>query len=64
MQNTELSLTQLKRFKQLVESQWPVELGSLGLKDINEKAAIKSKLLPLTEDIIKLKTYLEKNCRQ
>ncbi|RZC38111.1 uncharacterized protein BDFB_012102, partial [Asbolus verrucosus] len=45
---------------QVVESQWTTELGSLALKDLNEKASIKPKLLPVTEDIMKLKNYVEK----
>lgn len=49
--NIERSLTDVERFKKIVESQWTTELGSLALKDLNEKAAVKPKLLPITEDI-------------
>lgn len=59
-QNIDRKLTDLKRFKKVIECQWTTELGSLALKDLNEKASTKPKLLPVTEDIIKLKKYLEK----
>lgn len=57
--DVEKTLTDLKRIKKLIESQWTTELGSLALKDLNEKSAIKPKLLPVTEDIMKLTTFLE-----
>jgi hypothetical protein len=49
----------IKRFKKLVEAQWTTELGSLALKDLHEKASIKLKLLPITQDIMKLKSSTE-----
>lgn len=57
--DTEKKLTELKRFKKIITSQWSTEIGSLALKDLNEKAASKPKLLPFTEDIIKLKKFVE-----
>lgn len=57
--DTEKKLIELKRFKKIVSSQWSTEIGSLALKDLNEKAASKPKLLPFTEDIIKLKKFVE-----
>lgn len=57
--DTEKKLTELKRFKKIISSQWSTEIGSLALKDLNEKAASKPKLLPFTEDIIKLKKFVE-----
>lgn len=56
----EVYLTKIKRFRKIVENQWTTEIGSLALKDLNEKSVIKPKLLPFTEDIIKLKTVVEK----
>lgn len=47
-------LKNLERFKNLINSQWATEIGSLALKDLNEKGSVKPKALPLTEDIIKL----------
>ncbi|KAI4468005.1 hypothetical protein MML48_2g00000898 [Holotrichia oblita] len=47
-----------------VESQWTTELGSLALKDLNEKAAVKPKLLPVTEDIVKLKNFAEQSAEE
>ncbi|KAJ8933287.1 hypothetical protein NQ314_014115 [Rhamnusium bicolor] len=52
-------LTHLERFKNLVDTQWATEIGSLALKDLNEKSATKPKLLPVTEDIIKLVKLVE-----
>ncbi|KAI4463225.1 hypothetical protein MML48_4g00006583 [Holotrichia oblita] len=48
----------------VVESQWTTELGSLALKDLNEKAAVKPKLLPVTEDIVKLKNFAEQSAEE
>ncbi|KAK4884810.1 hypothetical protein RN001_001081 [Aquatica leii] len=47
-----------------VETQWTTELGSLAMKDINNRTANKPKLLPLTEDIIKLKQLLDKSAEE
>jgi hypothetical protein len=58
--DVEICLRDLKRFKELIESQWTIELGSLAMKDLNNRAANKPKLLPLTEDIMKLKQLLDK----
>ncbi|KAI4463217.1 hypothetical protein MML48_4g00016860 [Holotrichia oblita] len=62
--NIEKSLTELERFKKIVESQWTTELGSLALKYLNEKAAVKPKLLPVTEDIVKLKNFAEQSAEE
>lgn len=58
--DTEKFLLALERFQNLVKSQWTTEVGSLALKNATAKAAKKAKLLPLTEDIIKLKNYTDK----
>ncbi|CAG9825783.1 unnamed protein product [Phaedon cochleariae] len=52
-QDIEKTLTELERFKNLVDTQWATEIGSLALKDLNEKSSVKPKLLPITEDIVK-----------
>nr|CAI5860682.1 unnamed protein product [Callosobruchus analis] len=59
----EKTLLQLKRFRKLVESQWTTEIGSLALKKLNEKASIKPQLLPLTEDIMKLRNFVEQRSK-
>lgn len=58
VENKEETLSNLKRFYKVVDSQWSVEVGSLALKDLNEKVVSKPKLLPLTEDIMKLKNFV------
>lgn len=57
--NFKKTLLDIKRFKKLVEVQWTTEVGSLALKDLHEKASIKPKLLPITQDIMKLKSNTE-----
>lgn len=59
VEDKDASLTDLKRFKHLIETQWATELGSLALKDLNNRASQKIQLLPLTEDVIKLKRFLD-----
>lgn len=59
VQNIENTIKDLERFKKIVESQWTTELGSLALKDLNEKSVAKPKLLPVTEDVIKMKNFVE-----
>lgn len=60
----EKTLIDIERFQKIVETQWSTELGSLALKDLNEKNAIKPKLLPVTEDIMKLKQYVENKAEE
>lgn len=57
--NVDTILLDLESFKNLVETQWATEIGSLTLKYLNEKTSIKPKLLPITEDIIKLVNFVE-----
>nr|CAI5833208.1 unnamed protein product [Callosobruchus analis]CAI5835642.1 unnamed protein product [Callosobruchus analis]CAI5837341.1 unnamed protein product [Callosobruchus analis]CAI5841072.1 unnamed protein product [Callosobruchus analis]CAI5842310.1 unnamed protein product [Callosobruchus analis] len=59
VENVEKTLTDIERFQKIVTSQWTTEIGSLALKDLNEKSATKPKLLPITEDIMKLKNGIE-----
>ena len=53
-------IKELEMFKELVSSQWSIELASLALKDLNKKASKKPPLIPLTEDIMKLTKYTHK----
>lgn len=62
--NLDEVLKNLERFKNLVNTQWAVEIGSLALKDLNEKSVTKPKLLPITEDIIKLVHFVEKKAEE
>lgn len=55
----ENQLTNLKRFREMVDTQYSTELGSLALKDLNQKSATRPKLLPVTQDIMKLKSFVE-----
>ncbi|KAJ8970650.1 hypothetical protein NQ314_001088 [Rhamnusium bicolor] len=59
VENIEKTLTDLERFRRIVSSQWATEIGSIALKDLIKKCATKPKLLPVTEDIVKLKSYVE-----
>lgn len=62
--NVEEALTNFDRFEKLVKCQWATELGSLALKDLTEKSSIKPKLLPLTEDIMKMKNIVEQIAKE
>lgn len=64
IQDIEQTLIELDRFKNMVDMQWAIEIGSLALKDLNEKSAIKPKLLCITEDIIKLAKLTEDKAEQ
>lgn len=58
--DTEKTLLNLKKFRTIVEKQWGSEIGNLALKELlNKKSSIKLQLLPITEDIMKLKAFLE-----
>lgn len=52
-------LEDLEKFYFIVKDQWHGDAGSLALKDLTERKAKKPELLPITEDIMKLKTFLE-----
>lgn len=58
------TITTLERFKNLIDTQWATEIGSLVLKDLNEKSAMTPKLLPITEDIIKLAKLVENKAEE
>lgn len=51
------TLRDVKRFSELVTSNWKYDMGSLALKDLNEKHCVKQQTLPLTSDIILFKNY-------
>jgi hypothetical protein len=48
----------VKRFRELIMSQWTTEISSMAFKDLNEKKCNKPVILPLTKDILKLKDYV------
>lgn len=50
-------LKDLKKFRELVDQNWKFEMGSLALKDLNEKCSLKPKKIPVTQDIILFKNY-------
>nr|CAI5818752.1 unnamed protein product [Callosobruchus analis] len=53
----ELSLTNVKRLRKLVECHWNTELASLALKNLNERKHGKPGFLPLTSDVLKFQNY-------
>lgn len=55
--NYEDILKDLKKFRELVDENRKFEMGSLALKDLNEKCSIKPKKNPITKDIILFKNY-------
>lgn len=59
VEDKEVFIQRLERYKKLVETQWSKELASLAKKDMESKAAEKPALLPVTEDIMKLKKYVD-----
>lgn len=63
-QDIEEYLENLGRFKNLVDTQWAAEIGSLALKDLNEKGSVKPKSLPLTEDIMQLVSLVNKKAEE
>lgn len=56
---TDAVLRDLKRFKLLVTTQWTTEVASLAKKDLMLKKGDKPQLIPLTEDIMRLKKLLD-----
>lgn len=59
LENSENILGQLKVLKEIIENNWAREIGSLALKDLTIKKSrnYTKKLLPLTEDVMKLRDY-------
>jgi hypothetical protein len=57
-------LQELEWFRDLVKNHWTIEIGSLALKDLNAKNAQKPKVLPLTENIMKLKAFVDKESKR
>ncbi|KAI4465997.1 hypothetical protein MML48_3g00004720 [Holotrichia oblita] len=51
------ALSELKKFRELVATNWKYEMGSLAPKDINEKHSSIPQKLPLSQDIILFKNY-------
>lgn len=57
----EQHLKEVKRFLQLVESSWQYAIGSLTLKDLNEKNSTIPQALPITADIKLFKNNYTQN---
>lgn len=55
--STAETLLLVRQFRQLVDENWKFEMGSLALKDLNQKRARRSQTLPLTSDILLFKDY-------
>lgn len=59
VEDIESCLKNLEYFKDLISTQWTTELGSLAAKNLISNAADKIPLLPITEDIMKLKKLVD-----
>lgn len=57
--NKEKMFTDLECFNEIVETRWPIEIGNLASNDLYSKAATTPKLLPITEDIMILKNFVD-----
>ncbi|CAH1379249.1 unnamed protein product [Tenebrio molitor] len=57
-EDSEKKLKEVKRFRELIMSQWTTEISSMAFKDLNERKWNKPVILPLTKDILKLKDYV------
>lgn len=60
----EQQLKDIKRFRELVTSQWTTEVSSLAFKNMHEKRWNKPVILPLTEDILKFKEYVTRQANK
>lgn len=58
------SLKIIKNFRSLVDERWKFDVGSLALKDLNEKHGSKPQSLPVTSDVIKFREYAVRNAEQ
>lgn len=57
VEDHELALKNIKRTSELVSSNWKFAMGSLALKDLNEKNSTKPQTLPVTKDVILFRNY-------
>ncbi|KAK4887391.1 hypothetical protein RN001_003662 [Aquatica leii] len=53
----EAALKNIKRFSELVQSIWQFAMGSLALKDLNEKNSAKPQTIPVSQDVIAFEDY-------
>lgn len=51
------TLKDLKSFRLLVDERWKFDMGSLALKDLDEKRGKKTQALPITSDVIKFREH-------
>lgn len=57
VENYGQTLKEVKEFCQLVDENWKFEMGSLALKNLNQKRTQRPQSLPLTSDILLFKDY-------
>lgn len=57
VQDYQGTLKNVKGFRELVDANWKFEMGSLALKDLNEKQSANPQKLPITQDIIAFRNY-------
>lgn len=57
VENYGQTLKEVREFRQLVDENWKFEMGSLALKDLNQKRNQRPQSLPLTSDILLFKDY-------
>lgn len=57
VEDRDSTIKEIQLFRDLVKSQWSIDLASLTLKNLNKKASKKAALIPLTEDTMKLSTH-------
>lgn len=58
--NSEESLRDIKRLKNIIENHWNSEISSLALKNLEENIYNSLKLLPLTPDVVKFQNFVMK----
>lgn len=57
--NVNQSLDDLKTFRGMIDDHWATEIASLAKKDLDKKASKKTLILPLTENVMKLKKCVD-----
>jgi hypothetical protein len=57
--NHDMALKNIKGFRELVDANWKFEMGSLALKDLNEKQSTNPQKLSVTQDVILFRNYTQ-----
>ena len=52
------AIEDLEYFKELMENEWPVRISQVALNTMAENVYNKVEVLPLTEDLVKLRTFM------